>query len=78
MHEGATSSGCISASLTVYELIRALHRVYVVYERVLCLCVCCIFVCASMCLERPMRMHAYVMCECTIDRPKRLTSVVTL
>lgn len=64
MHEGATSSGCISASLTVYELIRALHRVYVVYERVLCMCVCvcvcCIFVCASVCLERPMRMHAYV------------------
>lgn len=67
MHEGATSSGCISASLTVYELIRALHRVYVVYERVhrrlcicVCVCVCCIFVCASVCLERPMRMHAYV------------------
>ncbi|OAD53334.1 hypothetical protein WN48_10437 [Eufriesea mexicana] len=28
MQKGATSSGCISASLTVYELIRALHRDY--------------------------------------------------
>lgn len=54
MHEGATSSGCISASLTVYELIRALHRVYVVYERVhrrlcMCVCVCVAYLCARAC-----------------------------
>lgn len=66
MHEGATSSGCISASLTVYELIRALHRVYVVYERVhrrlcMCVCVCVLHICVR---ERvPRATHAYA-CVC--------------
>lgn len=65
MHEGATSSGCISASLTVYELIRALHRVYVVYKRVLCMCVCVCVLHICVCERVPRATHAYA-CVCNV------------